>query len=218
MNSHVIDSRYLNDLFGTEALRRVFSDSAQLQSWLDFEAALARAEAAVGLVPAEAAAEITRKARAELIDLDALHEGVNFTGHPLISLVRQLTDLCDGEAGRYVHWGATTQDVTDTGLMLQAQAAHGIILRDLAVLADALARSGAPRARHADAGPHARPARHADHVRVQGRRLAGRGPAARRADGAARARVCSSASSPARRRRWPPSATTRRVRWRCSGG
>ena len=71
------------------------------------------------------------EARAELIDLDALHEGVNFTGHPLISLVRQLTDLCDGEAGRYVHWGATTQDVTDTGLMLQAKAAHGIILRDL---------------------------------------------------------------------------------------
>ena len=63
------------------------------------------------------------KAHAELIDLDALHEGVNFTGHPLISLVRQLTDLCDGEAGRYVHWGATTQDVTDTGLMLQVKAA-----------------------------------------------------------------------------------------------
>ena len=122
MNSHVIDSRYLGDLFGTEELRRVFSDIAQLQSWLDFEAALARAEAAVGLVPAEAAAEITRVAHAELIDLDALHEGVNFTGHPLISLVRQVTDLCDGEAGRYVHWGATTQDVTDTGLMLQAKA------------------------------------------------------------------------------------------------
>ena len=76
------------------------------------------------------------KARADLIDLDALHEGVNFTGHPLISLVRQLTDLCEGEAGRYVHWGATTQDVTDTGLMLQVKSSHGIILRDLRALAD----------------------------------------------------------------------------------
>ena len=94
---------------------------------------------AAGLVPAEAAAEITAKARAELIDLDALHEGVNFTGHPLISLVRQLTALCEGEAGRYVHWGATTQDVTDTGLMLQARAAHQVILRDLEALAGALA-------------------------------------------------------------------------------
>ena len=64
---------------------------------------------------------------------------MNFTGHPLISLVRQLTDLCDGEAGRYVHWGATTQDVTDIGLMLQVKAAHAIILRDLRALADALA-------------------------------------------------------------------------------
>jgi len=139
MNAHVIDSSYLKDLFGTDALRQVFSDRQQLKGWLDFEAALARAEAAVGLVPPEAAAEITRKAQAGLIDLPALHEGVNFTGHPLISLVRQLTDLCDGEAGRYVHWGATTQDVTDTGLMLQAKAAHGIILRDLRVLAGVLA-------------------------------------------------------------------------------
>ena len=139
MNAHVIDSRYLNDLFGTEELRRVFADTYQLQCWLDFEAALARAEAAVGLIPAAAADEISRKARAELIDLAALHEGVNFTGHPLISLVRQLADLCEGDAGRYVHWGATTQDVTDTGLMLQAKAAHALILRDLQALADALA-------------------------------------------------------------------------------
>ena len=139
MNAHVIDNRFLRDLFGTDELRGVFSDVAQLQRWLDFEAALARAEAAEGLVPPEAAAEITRKARAELIDLDALREGVNFTGHPLISLVRQLAALCEGEAGRYVHWGATTQDVTDTGLMLQAQAAHRIILRDLRDLARALA-------------------------------------------------------------------------------
>ncbi len=139
MNAHVIDSGYLRDLFGTEELRQVFSDRQQLQGWLDFEAALARAEAAVGLVPPEAAAEITRKAQADLIDLDALHEGVNFTGHPLISLVRQVTDLCEGEAGRYVHWGATTQDVTDTGLMLQVKSAHGIILRDLRTLAEVLA-------------------------------------------------------------------------------
>ena len=139
MNAHVTDSRFLKDLFGTQELRRVFADTFQLQCWLDFEAALARAEAAEGLIPTDAAAEITRAARAELIDLDALHDGVNFTGHPLISLVRQLTDLCTGEAGRYVHWGATTQDVTDTGLMLQAKAAHEIIEGDLRALADVLA-------------------------------------------------------------------------------
>jgi 3-carboxy-cis,cis-muconate cycloisomerase len=139
MSAHVIDNRFLRDLFGTDELRAVFSDASQLQRWLDFEAALARAEAAEGLVPPGAAAEITRKARAELIDLDALREGVKFTGHPLISLVRQFAGLCEGDAGGYVHWGATTQDVTDTGLMLQAKAAYEIILRDLRDLARVLA-------------------------------------------------------------------------------
>jgi adenylosuccinate lyase len=139
MHAHVIDNRFLMDLFGAAELRSVFSDTQQLQCWLDFEAALARAEAEEGVIPAEAAAEITRVAKYELIDLDALHEGVNFTGHPLISLVRQLADLCQGDAGRYVHWGATTQDVTDTGLMLQAQAAYAIILADLRALAARLA-------------------------------------------------------------------------------
>jgi adenylosuccinate lyase len=139
MNAHVMDSAYLGDLFGADALRRIFSDSYRLQCWLDFEAALARAEAAVGLVPREAAAEITRVARAELIDLAALREGVNFTGHPLISLVRELADLCEGGAGGYVHWGATTQDVTDTGLMLQSKAAHEVIKGDLRTLAGDLA-------------------------------------------------------------------------------
>ncbi|MGE5601645.1 MAG: adenylosuccinate lyase [Nitrososphaerales archaeon] len=139
MNSHIIDNRFLQDLFGSEPLRRVFSDGAQLQAWLDFEAALARAEAAEGLVPEEAAVEIGRVARGAFIDIDALHAGVNFTGHPLISLVRQLAALCRGDAGRYVHWGATTQDVSDTGLMLQAKAAHEIILSDLRELAADLA-------------------------------------------------------------------------------
>ncbi len=124
---------------GGAELRAVFADTRQLQCWLDFEAALARAEAAEGIIPQAAADEIARVARVELIDLAALREGVNFTGHPLISLVRQLAGLCAGDAGRYVHWGATTQDVTDTGLMLQAQAAYRIILRDLRELASALA-------------------------------------------------------------------------------
>jgi adenylosuccinate lyase len=139
MNAHVMDSAYLGDLFGADALRRIFSDSHRLQCWLDFEAALARAEAAVGLIPPEAAEEITRVARAELIDMAALREGVNFTGHPLISMVRELAALCEGDAGGYVHWGATTQDVTDTGLMLQSKAAHEVIEGDLRTLAGELA-------------------------------------------------------------------------------
>ncbi len=147
MNAHVLDSAYLRDLYGTQEMRAVFADEQRLRGWLDFEAALARGEAQVGLIPPQAAAEIAAKARVELIDLPALYEGVNFTGHPLISLVRQLASSCAGEAGRYVHWGATTQDVTDTGLMLQLKEAHALLLRDLQTLAEAL-RSRARRERN----------------------------------------------------------------------
>ncbi len=138
MASHVIDSAIFKDMYGTDELRQVFSDENLLQCWLDVEAALARAEAAVGLIPPEAAAEISRQARVELLDVAALKQGIDDTTHELVPLVRQLAALCEGEAGRYVHWGATTQDITDTGLVLQVKAAHAIIGRDLQALADSL--------------------------------------------------------------------------------
>jgi 3-carboxy-cis,cis-muconate cycloisomerase len=138
MASHVIDSLIFKDLYGTDELRAVFSDENLLQCWLNVEAALSRAEAAVGLIPASAAAEITQKARIELLDIAAIRQGIAQTTHELVPLVRQLAALCEGEAGGYVHWGATTQDITDTGLVLQVKAAHTIIQRDLQSLAEAL--------------------------------------------------------------------------------
>ena len=119
MPSHVIDSRFLRDLYGTAAMRQIWSDEQLLQRWLDYEAALARAEAAVGLVPVAAAEEITRKAQASLFDLDAIKAGIDKAVHPLVPVIWQLSTLCDGDSGGYVHWGATTQDVTDTALILQ---------------------------------------------------------------------------------------------------
>ena len=119
MGAHIIDSAMFADLFGSSAMRTVFEDRALLQKWLDFEAALARSEAAVGLIPQEAADEITRKAKAELFDMSAIKQGIDITLHPLVPVIRQLAELCDGEAGRYAHWGATTQDVMDTALVLQ---------------------------------------------------------------------------------------------------
>lgn len=138
MPSHVIDSVIFKDMYGTDELRQIFSDENLLQCWLDVEAALARSEAAVGLVPQQAAAEITRKARVELLDVPTIKQGIDETTHELVPLVRQLASLCEGEAGRYVHWGATTQDITDTGLILQVKAAHAIIWRDLQALAEVL--------------------------------------------------------------------------------
>jgi 3-carboxy-cis,cis-muconate cycloisomerase len=138
MASHVIDSMIFRDLYGTDELRQVFSDGNLLQSWLDVETALARAEAEVGLIPQSAAEEISRKAQVELLDMAALKQGIDHTTHELVPMVRQLAALCEGDASRYVHWGATTQDITDTGLVLQVKAAHAIISRDLQALADVL--------------------------------------------------------------------------------
>jgi adenylosuccinate lyase len=138
MASHVIDSAYFRDLYGTPAMRAVWSDHHLMQKWLDFEAALARAEVDAGIVPAEAAAEITRKARAELMDDDAIKRGVDATVHPLVSLIWQLSERCEGDAGRYVHWGATTQDVMDTALILQIKDAYPLLMATLDQLARAV--------------------------------------------------------------------------------
>jgi 3-carboxy-cis,cis-muconate cycloisomerase len=127
MPSHVIDSRLLRDLYGTPAMRRVFDDEGLLQKWLDYEAALARAEANVGIIPVAAADEIARKAKAELFDLDIIKAGIDRSVHPLVPVIWQLSELCDGDAGGYVHWGATTQDVMDTSLILQIRDAMHLL-------------------------------------------------------------------------------------------
>ncbi|MEZ4671723.1 MAG: adenylosuccinate lyase [Anaerolineae bacterium] len=137
MAAHVIDSLFFKDLYGSEAMRAVFDDHNLLQKWLDYEAALARAEASLNLVPAEAAAEITRKARAEFMDKDAIKRGMDKTVHPLVSLIWQLSEKCDGDAGGYVHWGATTQDVMDTAIVLQIKEAFPLFESALEGLIDA---------------------------------------------------------------------------------
>ena len=137
--AHVIDSALFGSLYGSERMRALFEERALLQRWLDYEAALARAQANRGLVPAAAAAEITRQARAELYDLEILRAGIERTAHPLVPLIWQLSEGCEGEAGRWVHWGATTQDVMDTALVLQLRDALALLEETAARLADALA-------------------------------------------------------------------------------
>jgi len=134
MPVHVIDSIFFKDLFGSPQMRTVFDDLALLQKWLDFEAALARAEASVGLIPQDAADEITRKAQAQLMDTTKIKEGIDKTIHPLVSVIWQLSEICDGDAGKYVHWGATTQDVMDTALILQIKDAFVIFENTIAEL------------------------------------------------------------------------------------
>ena len=140
MSAHIIDSAFFADLFGSSEMRAVFDDRNLLQKWLDFEAALARSQAAAGLLPQEAAEEITRQANAEHFDISAIKAGIDTTLHPLVPVIRQLAERCDGDAGRYVHWGATTQDVMDTGLVLQIRDAIAIFEPSLEEMAKQLAR------------------------------------------------------------------------------
>ncbi len=124
-------------LFGSTAMGEVFSDAARIQRMLDFEAALARAEARCGVIPATAAPAIASKCRMDLIDTNALATATAVSLNPAIPLVKQLTALVakdDPEAARFVHWGATSQDANDNGLVLQMLQAFEILESDLAVL------------------------------------------------------------------------------------
>jgi len=131
----------LDPLFGSAAMDEVFSDAARLQRMLDFEAALARAEVRCGVIPATAAAAIASKCKVELIDTNALATATADSLNPAIPLVKQLTALVakdDPEASRFVHWGATSQDANDTGLVLQMRQAFDILAADLGALCEGL--------------------------------------------------------------------------------
>src|ERR1035437_3550075 len=105
MASTVYDSALFRDMFGAPEMRAVFSDEGYLQACLDTEAALARAQASVGMIPAEAAREITAKAQLACLDMDKLKTECENVGYPIVGLATQLAHACAGEAGGYVHWG-----------------------------------------------------------------------------------------------------------------
>ena len=140
MPSHMVDSLIFRDFYSTDAMRAIFDDRNLVQCWCDVEAALARAQAGLGIIPPMAADEITRQAKAEGIDYDKLRTGTNLVGYPILPLVRQLAARCAGEAGRYVHWGATTQDIMDTGNVLQLRTALTLIEEALGQLIPALTK------------------------------------------------------------------------------
>lgn len=120
----------MRDLFGTAAMREVFSSRRLVQAWLDAEVALARAQARVGVIPAAAARRIAAEADASRFDLDDLRDGIADSQHPLVPLIRELVARC-GEHGGFVHWGATTQDIMDTGMVLQARDGLGLLVSDV---------------------------------------------------------------------------------------
>jgi 3-carboxy-cis,cis-muconate cycloisomerase len=140
--SSTTERTLVGELFTSPAMAEVFCDRARLQGLLDFEAALARAEAEVGVIPKGAAEVIASCCRSELFDPVGLASGAVTAGNLAIPVVRALTDLVaarDATAARSVHWGATSQDAIDTGMVLQLRRALDIFAADLRRLADVLA-------------------------------------------------------------------------------
>lgn len=129
--------------FTQEPMRLIFSDQGRVQGMLDFEAALARAEASIGAIPAEVVNDIVAACDASLYDFDELSIAIGNAGNSAIPLVKALGKQIatrSETAERYVHMGATSQDVMDTGLVLQLRSAVGLLEQDLANLADTLAQ------------------------------------------------------------------------------
>jgi 3-carboxy-cis,cis-muconate cycloisomerase len=132
----------LDSLFRWDPVTRLFTDSECLQSMLDFEAALARAESAAGVIPSSAATSIAAKCRAELFNLEELREGAALAGNlaiPLVTQLRALVAAQDHAAANFVHCGATSQDVIDTSLALRLRKALQLIQADAGTLCDGLA-------------------------------------------------------------------------------
>ncbi len=139
MPATALDSSIFRDIFSTAAMRQVFSDENRVQCYLDIEAALARAQAQLGIIPKEAAEEICRHCSAADFDFDLLKKQTERIGYPVLPVVQQLVKKCHDGLGEWCHWGATTQDITDTAAVLQIREALELVEGELAAIARALA-------------------------------------------------------------------------------
>jgi 3-carboxy-cis,cis-muconate cycloisomerase len=139
MPATALDSTIFRDIFGTAAMRRVFSDENRVQRYLDIEAALARAQARLDIIPKEAADEIVRHCQADAYDFELLKKQTERIGYPVLPVVQQLVKKCRDGLGEWCHWGATTQDITDTATVLQIREALDLVEGELQAIAAALA-------------------------------------------------------------------------------
>ncbi len=140
MPSTIIDSAIFGDIFSTAAMRRIWSDQNRTTKYVAIESALAKVQGALGLIPADAAAEIVRVCHFENIDMVKLKAQTERIGYPILGVVSQINLLCRDKLGEFCHWGATTQDITDTATVLQIREALEIVDADLKALGDALAK------------------------------------------------------------------------------
>lgn len=139
MAATIIDSRIFGDMFSDRRMREVWSDENRTAKYLDIERALAKVQGELGIIPREAADEIVRNCRLEQIDWNKLKAKTEQIGYPIIAVVNQINENCRDGLGEYCHWGATTQDITDTACVLQMREGLALVEQDLDDIADALA-------------------------------------------------------------------------------
>ncbi|HLB98485.1 MAG TPA: adenylosuccinate lyase family protein [Acetobacteraceae bacterium] len=138
MPTNPADGTILGVLYGSDAMRAVFDEAMYFQRMLDVEAALARAQARLGIIPADAAIAITAAPRYENLDPAELAASARNVGYPVVGLVAGLSRAA-GAAGGWTHWGATTQDIMDTATVLQARDGLALIRGSLLAIVTALA-------------------------------------------------------------------------------
>ncbi|KAI1308931.1 adenylosuccinate lyase [Xylaria venustula] len=126
-----LDSRIFRNLFGTREVREIFTDEAYSMRLIEVEAALARAESKVGVIPEEAGRIITKALENTVLDYDLLSAQTEIVGYPVLPLVEQLVDKVPREIAKYIHWGATTQDIMDDASILQMRSGLQIVKREL---------------------------------------------------------------------------------------
>ena len=141
MSVNPADSTVFGALFGSDAMRAVFSEQGFVQKMLDVEAALARVQARLGIIPVAAADAITAAARLERVSLAEIGASTASVGYPVVGLVKALGRAAGGDASRYVHWGATTQDIMDSALVLQVRDGLALVEADLRHIVAALAET-----------------------------------------------------------------------------
>ncbi len=138
-NATVIDSEIYRDIFSTGAMREIWADRYRIQCYLDVEKALSLTQGKLGIIPKKAAREIAAHCNASEMDFGKLKSVTEHIGYPVLPVVQQLTALCKDELGQWCHWGATTQDITDTATVLQIRDSLALVERDLKAIAGSLA-------------------------------------------------------------------------------
>jgi 3-carboxy-cis,cis-muconate cycloisomerase len=139
MSVSFIGSPYFNGLFTDASMQKVFSDEVRIKKWIQTEIALLSAQVEIGYAPKNVAVKLTEVAQLENIDINEMKSDFDKIGFPILPFVKQLTKLCDSETARWVHYGATTQDILDTGTVLQMKEGFQLIEHEIEAIIDAVA-------------------------------------------------------------------------------